>query len=38
MLKKFPSDKITSTKNVLAFLSRDPTHDSFILIHDSYMS
>ena len=30
MLKKFPSDKINGTKNVLFFLSRAPTHHSFI--------
>ena len=29
MLKKFPSDKIRSAKNVLLFLSRAPTHHSF---------
>ena len=29
MLKKFPSDKIKDTKNVLFFLSRVPTHHSF---------
>ena len=29
MLKKFPSDKINGTKNVLFFLSRAPTHHSF---------
>ena len=29
MLKKFPSDKINVTKNVLFFLSRAPTHHSF---------
>ena len=29
MLKKFPSDKINSTKNVLFFLSRAPTHHRF---------
>ena len=27
--KKFPSDKINGTKNVLFFLSRTPTHRSF---------
>ena len=31
MLKKFPSDKINSTKNALFFLSRAPTHHSFTL-------
>ena len=29
MLKKFPSDKINCTKNVLFFLLRAPTHHSF---------
>ena len=29
MLKKFPSDKITGTKNAFFFLSRAPTHHSF---------
>ena len=29
MLKKFPSEKINSTKNTLFFLSRAPTHHSF---------
>ena len=29
MLKNFPSDKINGTKNVLFFLSRAPTHQSF---------
>ena len=29
MLKKFPSDKIRGTKNVLLFLSQAPTHHSF---------
>ena len=29
MLKKFPSDKINSTRNSLLFLSRAPTHHSF---------
>ena len=29
ILKKFPSDKINGTKNVLSFLSRAPTHCSF---------
>ena len=29
MLKKFPSDKITGTKNALFFISRAPTHYSF---------
>ena len=29
MLKKIPSDKIKTTKNVLFFLSRAPTHHSF---------
>ena len=29
MLKKFPSDKATVTKNALFFLSRAPTHHSF---------
>ena len=29
MLKKFPSDKINSTKNALFFLLRAPTHHSF---------
>ena len=28
--KKFPLDKIDSTKNALSFLSRAPTHHSFI--------
>ena len=28
MLKKFPSDKISGTKNALFFLSRAPTHHS----------
>ena len=28
--KKFPLDKIDSTKNALSFLSRAPTHRSFI--------
>ena len=31
MLKKFPSDKINGTKNVLSFLSRAPAHHSFTL-------
>ena len=30
MLKKFPSDKINGTKNVLFFLLRAPTYHSFI--------
>ena len=30
MLKKYPSDKINSTKNVLFFLSRALTHHRFI--------
>ena len=30
MLKIFPSDKINGTKNALFFLSRGPTHHSFI--------
>ena len=30
MFKKFPSDKINGTKNDLFFLSRAPTHHSFI--------
>ena len=38
MLKKNPSDKMNGTKNVLFFLSRAPTHHSFTLICDSYMS
>ena len=29
MLKKFSSDKINVTKNVLSFLSRAPTHHNF---------
>ena len=29
MLKRFPSDKISITKNVLCFLSQAPTHHSF---------
>ena len=29
ILKKFPSDKINSTKNALVFLSRASTHHSF---------
>ena len=29
MLKKFPSDKRSGTKNGLSFLSRTPTHHSF---------
>ena len=29
MLKKCPADNINSTKNVLFFLSRAPTHHSF---------
>ena len=29
MLKKFPSDKINSTKNAPFFLSRAPTYHSF---------
>ena len=29
MLKKFPSNKISSTENVLLFLSRAQTHHSF---------
>ena len=29
MFKKFPSDKITGTKNALFFLSPAPTHHSF---------
>ena len=29
MLKKFPSDKINSTKNALFFLLQAPTHHSF---------
>ena len=29
MLKKFPSDKIIVTKNVLFFLSQAPTQHSF---------
>ena len=31
MLKKFPSDKIKSTKNVLFFFSRAPTHHGLTL-------
>ena len=31
MLKKFPSDKIDSTKNALFFLSQAPTHHSYTL-------
>ena len=31
MLKKFPSNKINGTKNVLFFLSRAPSHHSFTL-------
>ena len=38
MLKKFPSDKIKSTKNALCFLLQAPTHQSFFLFCDSYMS
>ena len=30
MLKKFPLEKINGTKNALFFLSRAPTHHSFI--------
>ena len=30
MLKKFPLDKINGTKDAVFFLSRDPTHHSFI--------
>ena len=29
MLKKFDSDKVNGTKNVLFFLSRAPTHHNF---------
>ena len=29
MLKKFPSEKISGTKNALFFLSRAPIHHSF---------
>ena len=29
MLKNFPPDKISGTKNVLFFLSRSPTHHGF---------
>ena len=29
ILKKFPTDKINSTRNVLFFLSRAPSHQSF---------
>ena len=29
-VKRFPSDKISGTKNALFFLSRTPTHHSFI--------
>ena len=29
MLKKFPPDKLSCTKNALFFLSRAPTHHSF---------
>ena len=29
MLKKFPPDKISDTKNALFVLSRVPTHHSF---------
>ena len=29
MLKQFPSDEISNTKNALFFLSRAPTHHSF---------
>ena len=29
MLKKYPSEKISVTKNALFFLSRAPTHHSF---------
>ena len=31
ILKKVPLDKINSTKNVLFFLSRAPTHHSFAI-------
>ena len=38
MLKKFPSDKINGTENAFFFLSRAPTHHSFIFnsrfLHD----
>ena len=37
ILKKFPSDKISVTKNTLSFLWTS-THHKFTLIHDSYMS
>ena len=30
MLKRFPLDKISGTKNALFFLSRAPIHHSFI--------
>ena len=38
ILKKIPLDKIYSTKNTLFFLLQSPTHHSFILICDFYMS
>ena len=38
MLKNVPSDKINGTKNALFFLSQAPTHHSFTLTCDSYMS
>ena len=37
-LKKSPSDKINGTKDALFFLSRAPTHLSFLLNCDFYMS
>ena len=33
MLKKILSDKIKGTKNALFFLSRTPTHHSFIKVY-----
>ena len=38
MLAKFPSGKISGTKNSLLFLSRAPTHHSLILICNSLMT
>ena len=32
MSKKFPLDKINGTKNLLFFLSRDPSHHSFTFL------
>ena len=38
MLKNFPSDKISATKNALLFLSRAQLITVLLLICDSYMS